>query len=268
MVVKMFKFQGKRLGVRSVWLSTALCVLADLLPSASARGAAMSYSSAPITDPDITYRYSVSTTYKPVPLDGGPVFSPSPDALHFAALKFAAISSNGTAKDFADCKFNVTLTAAAGKAIRNIAWSEGGNWDVHNVAPAAGNNVATVQQGNFAITVTAVDGVALATPLYNNSVPLTFATGKTFQTSAPGADTGSWAGSAAIDLDALFGTTGITQVTVSYLNDLTAQSTAGGTASIGKSYLNISPTVAAVPEPASLGILFAGGLLALRRRRA
>jgi len=80
--------------------------------------------------------------------------------------------------------------------------------------------------------------------------------------------TGSFTGSATANLASLFGSSNITEIAVSFDNELLAESQVGGIADIAKKGFSVTPGVT-VPEPstAALAILAAGAIM-LKRRRA
>lgn len=219
------------------------------------------YTGSTLDRPDVAIDYSANSGSKPFPLYGGPVTDPTSDTLRLAGLKFTASSTNGSAPDTTVCDLTVTLTANAGQQINSFNWSEGGSYAL----TGNGSSVSVYPFDTFTISVLALNGTTLPTPLTNSIETLTFPSGSNFTTGS-----GNWSGTAAVDLNSLFGfadSEAITQVSIEYQTIVSAKSVAGGSASITKSYVNVAPSLSAVPEPTTLGALAMAGLL-LRRRRA
>lgn len=76
---------------------------------------------------------------------------------------------------------------------------------------------------------------------------------------------GNWEGGADIDVTFIFPSPD-DEIHVEMTNELVAFSTGSGSASINAQFQNLAIEFVVIPEPASLSLLLAGGLLLLRRR--
>jgi hypothetical protein len=244
----------------------------------SARGAIINYAPPPLVGTDVTYpTVSESSSTSTLPLYGAPMVSG--DSLVFANLNFAAVSTNGTPPlDFVDGQINFTLQANPGTFLQTLDLTEFGDYNVSTTpANPEAQNYVEAYENYVQITVLAIDGVAV-TPVTNNTEdPMSITDGGIFQNNpgpVPQTVSGSWSGAADANLAMIFGSSQITEIAVSFDNQLLAESQTGGIADIAKKGFDIVPGTGTggpgVPEPA-VGTLLMGTFgvgLARRKRRS
>jgi len=227
---------------------------------------------APPTLPGSTVNYtsvSESSSTNSTPLYGTPTVSGN--NLVFSNLNFDAISTNASpALDFVDGQVNFTMQTDPGNYLSTLNLSEFGDYNV-SATPSnpAAIDFAKIYPEAVQIEVLAINGVALATPLVNNtSVVMAYSPDSGQYQTGVTPSTGSFTGSATANLASLFGSSNITEIAVSFDNELLAESQVGGIADIAKKGFSVTPGVT-VPEPstAALAILAAGAIM-LKRRRA
>jgi len=227
---------------------------------------------APPTLPGSTVNYtsvSESSSTNSTPLYGTPTVSGN--NLVFSNLNFAAVSTNASpALDFVDGQINFTMQTDPGDYLSTLNLNEFGDYNVSSTPanPAAVDFVKVYPEA-VQIEVLAINGVALATPLVDNtSVVMSYSPdGGQYQTVLT-PSTGSFTGTASANLAALFGSSNITEIAVSYDNELLAESQLGGIADIAKKGFSVTPGVT-VPEPSTVALaMLAAGALLLKRRRA
>lgn len=244
----------------------AALVAACLSVGAAAHAAIITYAPPTIVGTNVTYpQVSESSNSATLPLYGAPQISGND--LLFRNMNFAATSVGGSpATAFVDGQINFTLTANSGSTLQSLVLSEFGDYNVSATPanPAAVNYVKVYQQA-LQITVLAVGGVPLATPLVDNtSVVMSVSpSGGDYQTGVD-PSTGSWSGLANANLASLFGRSNITSISVSFDNQLLAQSQVGGIGTISKKGLTIDPIL--TPEPTMLALAGFAGLLMMRKR--
>lgn len=222
----------------------------------------------PMVRPDVTYTALSESDSTNTSLYNAPLTTTTSDTLAFHNLSFSANSGFTNGGQFVDGQLSFTLAANAGKTLQSIEWDEAGDYNVTQFGPT-GTDIASISLQPFIVTLWSTASNPGMKPVTKSGGELTFLPSNTFQTTLAGPNTGLWTGSAIINLQQLFGVSDITQVSVSYDNQLSAYSTSSGIASITKKSVDITPTVgsAAVPEPASLAMAFTGCLVLLRRCR-
>ena len=247
-----------------------LALFATVMPFGPASHAAIiTYAPPALPGTNLSYiAVSESSGTDPVPLYGAPTVSGN--NLVFSNMNFTASSVNGAPTDFTDGQVNITMLANPGSFIQSIQWNENGDYNVTPFPNVSSINSAKVFSQALQITVLAINGVPLATPLVDNtSVTMALSPNGGTYTTGITPNTGSWQAAALANLATLFGSNKITEVAISYDNQLAAASQVGGIASISKKGVTIDPNVI-TPEPASLSIagVVALGLLSSRRRQA
>lgn len=199
----------------------------------------------------------------------------SGNSLIFSNLNFAAVSTNGSpALDFVDGQINFTLQADQGSVLQTLNLTEFGDYNVSTTpANPAAVDFAEAYQNPVLITVLAIDGVPV-TPVENSSDIMTITDGGVFEnppSSTPVSISGGWTGTVTANLDSLFGSDEITEIAVSFDNELLAGSQTGGIADIAKKGFDVNPGPVngnpGVPEPSILGLAVVAMGMGLKRRR-
>lgn len=243
-------YQGRFARVRGLIVGSAI-LIGGVVGSVSA--AIIDYTPPPLVGTNVTYTsVSESSNTDALPLFGTPTVSGN--NLVFNNLNFNANSINGGPPiDFTDGQINFTIQANAGTFLNQIRLSEFGDYNVSATPGSGSNNFVKVFPQALQITVLDVNGTTLGVPLVDNtSAVMTFSpSGGDYQTNVDPA-TGSWQGLAIANLSALFGSNQITRISVSFDNQLLAQSQQGGIASISKKGVIVSPNV---PEPMMAGVV-------------
>jgi len=238
----------------------------------TARSAIFSYAPPPLIGAQVTYpSVSESSVTNSNPLYGAPTVSGN--NLIFSNLNFAAVSTDGTpALDFVDGQINFTLQSDPGSFLQTLDLTEFGDYNV-SATPAnpAAVNFAEAYENAVQITVLAIDGVPLGTPEINNTsdVMMISPDGGDYETGVT-PSTGSFNGAADANLAALFGSDEITEIAISFDNQLAAESETGGIADIAKKGFDITPGVTtgpAVPEPSAATLALVAIGMGLKRRR-
>jgi hypothetical protein len=241
----------------------------------TSQAAIITYAPPTIIGAQVTYpSVSESSNTNTLPLYGAP--SVSGNNLIFSNLNFAAISTSGTPPlDFVDGQINFTLRADPGTFLNSLTLSEFGDYNV-SATPAnpAAVDYVKVYPSAVQITVLAINGVPLATPLVDNTsdVMALSPSGGDFQTGVD-PSVGSWTGNAFANLSMLFGSNQITEIAVSFDNQLLAESQTGGIADISKKGFDVIPGPTGgtnLPEPSTAGLALVtiGGTALKRKRRA
>jgi len=235
----------------------------------SARASIITYAPPPLVGAQVTYpSVSESSDTTSSALYGAPTVSGND--LVFSNLNFAAVSTNASPSlDYVDGQINFTLQADPGSFLQSLDLTEFGDYNVSATPlnPAA-INYAQAYQDAVQITVLAINGVPLSTPLIDNTsdvMNITPDNGEYTTNLVP--STGSWSGSADANLAALFGSGQITEIAVSFDNQLLAESESGGIADIAKKGFDVVPITSNIPEPTTACVMLAGlGFASLRRR--
>jgi hypothetical protein len=254
--------------------SVAAAIVAVLSGFAlSARGAIITYAPPALIGAQVTYpSVSESSNTNTLPLYGAPTVSGN--NLVFSNLNFAAVSTNGSpALDFVDGQINFTLQSDPGSFLQMLDLSEFGDYNVSTTpANPAAMNFVQAYENPVLITILAINGVPV-TPVNNSSTIMSITNGGTFQnppSSTPISVSGSWTGTADANLASIFNSNQITEIAVSFDNQLAAESQTGGIADIAKKGFDIIPTTTGnpgVPEPSVASLmLFAIGV-GLKRRQ-
>jgi hypothetical protein len=236
----------------------------------SSRASIITYAPPTLVGSQVTYpSVSESSDTSTSALYGAPTVSGND--LVFSNLNFAAVSTNASPSlDYVDGQINFTLQADPGSFLQSLDLTEMGDYNVSATPlnPAA-VNYAQVYENAVQITVLAINGVPLSTPLVNNTsdvMNITPDNGQYTTNLVP--STGSWSGSADVNLATLFASGQITEIAVSFDNQLLAESETGGIADIAKKGFDIVPITTNVPEPTVVCLVVAGfGFASLRRRR-
>ena len=183
--------------------------------------------------------------------DPGPLFgSPARvgNALTFSPVSFAAAAQNGS-QDVTAGTLRLDIDAGAGYLLEEVTIQEFGDYLL-----AGGGTAATFAQVAGTVTIEALDGpetiiadlLAAPTPPYALPADL---------------GGGTWTATKTVDLSGL----GFRRVSLSFADELSAESEAGTTAFIEKK--DISGLLIVVPEPASAALIGVGACLGLLRRR-
>jgi hypothetical protein len=240
----------------------------------AARAAIIIYAPPALIGAQVIYpSVSESSETSTLPLYGAPTVSGN--SLVFSNLSFAASSINGSPSlDFVDGQINFTLQADPGSFLQMLTLSEFGDYNVSTTpANPAAVDFVEAYQNPVLITVLAIDGVPVA-PMENSSDIMSITDGGVFTnppSSTPVSITAGWSGTVTADLMALFDSDQITEIAVSFDNELAAQSQPGGIADIAKKGFEVTPGEMSggpgVPEPsvASLALVALG--MGLKRRR-
>jgi hypothetical protein len=242
---------------RTAALAVVLCVF--VLP-VTTQAASISYGN--FSGVNVNFNgVEESSLTDPVPLYDAP--SVSGDSLLFSPLNFAAKASGGI--DFTDGRLTTSIEAKPGRALSYISVYELGDYFLFGAG-----STAQIAAPLF-IRIDEIDGKAIGTPInYNTS--LTFTGGGNY--TVPGS--GTWEGSAKVDLAAILACAGITKgsatkVQVTMDNSLLAFAPVNGLAFIKKKDIgDVALTIGTepIPEPASLVLAALGfAALALRARR-
>jgi hypothetical protein len=254
--------------------SLAVAIAASLSGLAlSGRAAIITYAPPALVGAQVTYpSVSESSDTNTLPLYGAPAVSGN--SLVFSNLNFSAISTNGSpALDYVDGQINFTLQADQGSFLQSLNLTEFGDYNVSTTpANPAAVNFAEAYENPVLITVLAIDGVPV-TPVENSSDVMTITDGGMFQNPpsvTPVSVSGGWTGTVTADLEALFGSDQITEVAVSFDNELVAGSQTGGIADIAKKGFDVIPMTTGnpgVPEPSVVGLVLVGLGMGMMRRR-
>jgi hypothetical protein len=251
-------------------VAASIAAVAGLAISAPA--AIITYAPPALVGSTVTYpTVSESSSTSSLPLYGTPTVSGN--NLIFSNLNFNAISTDATPPlDFVDGQINFTLQADPGTFLQSLNLTEFGDYNV-SATPSnpAAVNFGEVFENPVQITVLAINGVPLATPIVDNTSDVMSVSpdGGKFTTGLD-PSTGSWTGTADANLSSLFGSGQITEIAVSFDNQLLAESQTGGIADIAKKGFDITPgTGPNLPEPAlgSLALATMAGATFLRRRK-
>ena len=255
--------------------SVAAAIVASLSGFAlSARAAIIIYAPPALIGTQVTYpSVSESSNTNTLPLYGAPTVSGN--NLVFSNLNFAAISTNGSpALDFVDGQINFTLQSDPGSFLQMLDLSESGDYNVSTTpANPAAMNFVQAYENPVLITILAIDGVSV-TPTTNSSTVISITDGGTFEnppSSTPLSDSGGWTGTAIANLAAIFNSNQITEIAVSFDNQLAAESQTGGIADISKKGFDVIPMTTTgnpgVPEPSVAGLALVALGMGLKRRR-
>jgi len=219
----------------------------------------------------------------PTALFGAPAIVPAgSDNLTFPAISFSSLSADGQF-EFEDGKltFNMVPNSLA-TSINSLMFDEGGAWRVQGPTSDASSEATLIFND---VRITSVNGVALANPIVVDpqfSESIVIQTGAASTVSTAGDVTMNSTGSSAVgtwDITADFNLAAalaqndlsgkITGVSVGLNNQLltdTTQPDSGlSLAEIDKKHFIVSDVTTTVPEPASMSILLAAGLLLLSR---
>lgn len=208
-----------------------------------------------------------STDPVPPALYGTPTVSG--DSIDFNPVSFNASATGAAGADATEGVLSMVMMSHAGHFIEQIQFEEAGEFAL---AGLSGNASVSVT-GTFIVDILEVDGVGIG-PI-NLSMPMTFTpSGGDFDlvSDGPGpAVNGTWSGSLMVDIQQalidnnIIFTGGATKVSVSFDNTLMASSELGTSAFIAKKDIG-GVGITVIPEPASIGLLIAGGLCMLGRR--
>lgn len=219
---------------------------------------------APPAGSSVTYpSVSESSPTSSTPLYGMP--SQSGNSLVFSNMNFAAVSTDGSGVSYQDGQINFTLEADPGNFLTSLVLSEFGDFNV--TVPTTGTDTASIDPQSAHITVLAENGVAV-TPVELNTAALSVSPADSVTVAAGGtAVQENWSGTINANLESMFASDKITEIAVSFDNELYADSSAGGVAEVAKKGFIVTPG-GPIPEPATGALLAVAGLLGLRRRRS
>jgi hypothetical protein len=253
--------------------SLAVAIAASLSGFAlSARASIITYAPPALVGAQVTYpSVSESSNTNTLPLYGAPTVSGN--NLVFSNLNFAAVSTNGSpALDFVDGQINFTLESDPGTFLQTLNLTEFGDYNV-SATPLNPTAVdfAEAYENAVQITVLAINGVPLGTPEVNNTsdVMMISPDGGEYETGVT-PSTGSFNGAADANLATLFGSSQITEIAVSFDNQLLAESVAGGIADIAKKGFDVTPGTTGnpgLPEPSVMSLALVALGMGLKRRR-
>lgn len=237
-----------------------------LVAPASMQAASINYGS--FVGTSVTYQNVTEfSTTDPVPLFGAPTLIGN--TLDFNPT-FTSFSS-GAGSDQTDGQLNFLIKANTGSTIPSVMFSEAGDFTLTGVGTAT--TLASVS-ATFFIDIYAVDGVALAVPLFSTaSMTFTPTAGVFDRVTYPGASAVIWSGSFSFDVNAALTGAGIsyingaTEISVALDNILTTQSELGTTARISKKDFKGLGITVPVPEPSILALSLCGAGLIFARRR-
>lgn len=229
----------------------AALMLAVFLAASPALAATISYGNLSGASVDFL-SISESATTDPVPLYGTP--GVSGDSLIFGPGSFTSAAS-GVAADTTSGRISVTLQAKPGQLLGKIVITESGDYSLFGGLAAIGSPTATAQ----------VSGLLTVTPLVPVGAPQSASTVvspiQPLFVVGGGNASGSWSGSAVIDLKGL----NVTRAQLVLNNVLQTSTSSGADARIRKTALTIT-----VPEPTTALLMAVGiaGLLAIGPRRS
>jgi PEP-CTERM motif len=228
-------------------------VVAGLMCMASGASAASLSHPGPVVVQDGVYDNVVETSVTDTPPLYGPPSAGAGNSMTFALPGFTAAASNNQS-DITAGALEFTFDADPGQFIQTLSLFECGSYEIVGDASATAAGALTVRYFDDLIQ----QFVTLADPIHmlvnSGGVP-----GGIFQVEAPG--TGTWLGTALIDLNALGIQT--SHIIVALDNSLIASAGPEGSVSISKDSLTINATV---PEPASLVLMGLGVVMIARKR--
>lgn len=247
---------------------TAVCLAVSvLLVAASVATAAFDYGD--LSGVTVVYEQvrEDSATDPGMQLFGTPTVTD--DSLTFSPMNFAAYAAGAGGYDLTDGTLAMTIRAIGDNRVEKIRFAEWGDYTLGGSSNGTADTNVAVAAAMF-IRITEIDGVGVQ--------PITLTANLTFDPS-DGVynlvdDRGTaviWNGSVELDITAAILEAGrvgkATCVDFSMDNTLMAFSEAGTVAHIKKKQMEGVSITTIVPEPATMGLLALGALLAARRRR-
>ncbi|MGC9455785.1 MAG: PEP-CTERM sorting domain-containing protein, partial [Phycisphaerae bacterium] len=175
-------------------------------------------------------------------------YNRSGDSMTWLPANFKAESSNGVAETTSDT-LQMTITAQEGDWLTSVEIFEIGDYTMSG--PSDGFAEVEVSATLFVNELAPSGGLA-GYDSYSDTFNLNI---------DPSFDL--FSGSLFVDLTGM----NITSVRISWQNNLLASSESGTTGMIQKKYGELGISVDVIPEPATLGLLGIGGLMAVLRRR-
>lgn len=234
--------------------------VASLVATSASQAASINYGSSPVIPPGVSFlNVTESSVSDAVPLYGAPTYVIT--GMTFTPNLAFSASSNGGGADLTDGQLNFTIATTGGLGVTDVNLNEGGVYSLTGAGTAA---TQTIGGANLSVTVTEVNGVAVA-PIV---LPTSSATVGFNLAANPGANQ-PWAVGISIDVAAALGVNQrATRVDVVVDNALAAASQVGSTASIFKTAFGIDIDTD-VPEPtaAVMAALACCGLIGARTRR-
>lgn len=226
--------------------------IAGLMGAASVASAASLPYPGPIVVQDGVYDNIVETSITDTPPLYGPPSAGAGNQMTFDMTGFTASASNNSS-DITAGALEFTFDADPGQFIQTLSLFETGSYEIVGDASVTAAGTLTLRYFDDLTQ----QFVTLADPIHmlvNSGVP-----GTEFPVDTP--DSGTWLGSALIDLNALGIQT--SHVIIALDNNLIASADIEGSATISKDSLTINATI---PEPASLVLMGLGVVMIVRKR--
>ena len=211
-----------------------------------------------------------TTVTDPLPLFGGPVTAG--DSLLFTPVSYNSAAVGPGGSDVTAGAIDAMVEALAGQYITDLSFSDGGDF---NLAGVGGVGTSASVLGSVEVTVTEVDGVAIAPVVITDSLTYSPSNGDwNLQDDGPGLIVGGlWTGSLDMDVKQALIDAGVavnwgaTKLSLVYDNEINTTAESGTSALMAKKDVSIGATTA-VPEPtaalmAGLGVL---AFLGFKRR--